>query len=187
MRLSAILMWIVLQLLAVALAAGRVPLWAHHPLPRESLATAEVAAVQIISAALLFPLLLPNFSTSCAIVVLTLPFVQLAGILADETEMRLLVVSALVVLWVGGLALLGPALRTPRAQAVAVALTSAICLGTPLLCYLHNEATADGRALLGVTAPLTWVIAAVPLLAGVIASSWRFHRRSFFAKKPHVD
>jgi hypothetical protein len=188
MRLSAILIWIVLHLLALALAAARVPLWAHHPLPRESLATVEVAAVQIISTALLCPVLLPNFPTSCAIVALSLPFVHLAGILAGESEIKLLAVSSLVLLWIGGVALLMGALRTPRAQAVAVALISAMCLGTPLLCYLHNEATPERTALpVGVTAPLTWIIAACPLLVGVILIVWQVRTRPILARKPHPD
>jgi hypothetical protein len=187
MRLGAILIWIVLQLLALALAAGRVPLWAHHPSPRESLATVEVAAFQIISTALLFPLLLPNFSTSCAIVALSLPFVHLAGILADDPEIRLLVVSALVALWIGGLALLGGALRTPRAQAVGVAIMSSLCLCTPLLSYVHSEATSGATSMLSTWSPGLWLVAATPLAIGIGLRTSRQRARLFSAINPASD
>jgi hypothetical protein len=187
MRLSAILIWIVLQLLALALAAARVPLWAHHPLPRESLATAEVAAVQIISCALLFSLLLPNFFTSCAIIALAIPFIQLAGMLADDPVTNLLLASALVALWLAGLALLSAALRSPRAQALGVAIVSMLCLGTPLLSYLHSEATPGATSMLSTWSPGLWLVAAIPLAIGIGLKATRRRLRLFSAINPALD
>src|SRR5438309_11262832 len=116
-------MWIVLQLLALALGASGAPLWAHHPLPRESLAAAVVFSGQIIALALLFPLLLPNRITSLAVAVMALPFIQLGGLLSGTSETSLMAASAYVELWLVGLAFLAAILREPVAQVVGVSLT----------------------------------------------------------------
>jgi hypothetical protein len=160
-RVGAILLWIVLHLIALGVSAAAVPLWAHHPLPREALAVHVVIALEIAGSAILWPLLFPNFSASVVAVLLVWPFMQLSGVLAAAPQAQLLLASTYVSLWLVGLAVLKIVMPSPAAARIACMLSSAFVLGGIALAYLRSEATSMSGVPLSSFGPLLGAFAII--------------------------
>ena len=63
-----VLLWLIIQLIALGLSAARVPLWANPPAPIESIAAQQMIAVQIAASATLFGWLMPNLVTGVCVI-----------------------------------------------------------------------------------------------------------------------
>jgi hypothetical protein len=191
--LTAILPWLLIQLAALAAGAFGLPVYAHHPLPREALAVQEMLAVQIGATALLFPLLLPNGPTALAAIVLTWPFIQLAGLLSVTPQANLGMTTLYVSLWMAGLFGCSRLLRKKEAMLIGVCLTTLFTFGGVIAWYLHLEAMTGGGniaqsamfgPLLGALSVVggigvqlwPWVEAGLPLIIAIVTrQSVRIH------------
>jgi hypothetical protein len=135
--------------------------------------------IQISSTAMLFPILLPNFSTTAAIVFLTWPFLHLAGLLSPTPETNLLLACLYVSLWITGLRSCVPILHPPRGLPLSICLTQLFTLGTAILWYLKLESSPSAPPqafgpLIGAVQQINtskplwiaWLEAALPLLIG---------------------
>src|SRR5437763_7314657 len=71
-----LLVWLIVQLLALALAAARVPLSAHFVQPGEALAIEEMLVAQFAASAMLFPFLLRDARCCVAMIVTAAPMLQ---------------------------------------------------------------------------------------------------------------
>ena len=145
-HLGALFLWLVIQLLALALPTLQIPLSDNFPRPIERLAVHELVIVQVLAAAMLFPMLFKNIATTIALVASTWPFLQLAGMLAATPTPRLLCAALYLALWMTALALINATLRSRRAQLQATALTTSFTLAGPLLWYLYHEFDTDVTA-----------------------------------------
>ena len=161
---GAIAIWLLVQLIVLALGAARVPLWYRAPDPVERGAIEQVLAAQIIAAALLFPWLMRGAVTSACVVLVSAPFVQLAAMLS-ETEMHRATRAWLyAALWLGALAAWAAALRSPRARLGGVAVAGAVAIGLPVLRYLRLEFSDESLRPLGALARLDPVAGALSQL-----------------------
>ncbi len=140
----ALIVWLLIQLLALSFAALRVPLWARSAAPGDALAIDVMLITQIGAAALLFPALLVNCRTTATLVLVSIPFVEMAGLLAGVLRWRMTLASVLVVAWLVALWLCVPLLRRSRAgPLIGVAIAASITLGGPLLLYLQLESSPE--------------------------------------------
>jgi hypothetical protein len=136
-----ILVWSAIQIGALLLAASRAQLWARMSLPTENYALPIMLAMQIAFVAMLFPWLMQNLRSTVFLFLISALFLQLAGILGDETGWR--IARAIWQSWMGliTLALWRAALRNSRAQMFAIAIASSIAIGGACVCYLQMEFT----------------------------------------------
>ncbi len=187
--------WLALQMLALLAAACRIPFSARFIVPEEQLALHEMFTVQMIASALLFPLLFRTRATGLLAIAATPLMVQLAGVLAAQTEMiPLTLACAYPTLWLLGLGLWSHALGdAPKAKLYGVAAASLLVVGGTLVAYLDREFGAPAQtfdwARHGYQGPLVggitlleaggwtgtvWVFMGTFLLSGLIATTARW-------------
>lgn len=133
-----LLVWLLIQLLALLLAAARVPLSAGFANPPESLALHEMIIAQIAVSGMLFPFLLRDWRTAMVIACMSLPFTLLAGFLASRPFQQTAIIAAYVVCWIFCLASWRAALPA-RLHLTGVAVANILALGGVTLWYLRNE------------------------------------------------
>ena len=136
---GAIAVWLLIQLTTLGLGAARVPLWYGAPDPAERVAAAQMLAVQLITSALLFPWLMRNLATSACVILVSAPFAQLAGMLAQTEPSRLARAWAYAAIWMSALAAWAGALRSSRERLAGVAVAVVLTIGVPVLRYLRFE------------------------------------------------
>jgi hypothetical protein len=132
-------LWLALQLGALGMGAGRVPLSGRFPQPAEGAATVEMLAVQIIASSLLFPGLFKNFSRWALAAASAWPMLRLAALLGGEDVVRVYAAAGYVTVWLATLAVWRWALGTERNQMIGVAAAALWAIGGPVLLYLHGE------------------------------------------------
>ena len=191
LRTVPLLIWILIQLISLSLGCFALPLWAHHPSPRESLAVHEMIAFQMVAAGVLFPFLFPNFRTTVIAIGLIWPFIQLAGFLAAAPQSELQFVSIYVCLWITGLAACNPLLKTRQTALIAIASVQLLILGGALLYYCSLEANLANEKISQTAkfgplvtcvlnldnfgaARFKWIEVCFPLLVGVAGQAIRF-------------
>jgi hypothetical protein len=143
-------------------------------------------AIQIASIGMLFPILLANFLTMIAAVVLAWPFLQLAGILSGAEEIRIISASLYVSVWIVGLWLC-------RDFKLGIVLAELFTLGGAIFWYLYLESGAGGAMPAEIFGPLVggvqlingseklwiaWAEVALPVLIGIIWKVFSTHNRS---------
>ena len=96
---AALLIWLILQIGALMLAAMRVPLWAHAPAGGEFLALAILGITQILAGALLSPLLNRDCRSTVIGIATVWPMLFLAGFLASASMGSVALVCAYVSSW----------------------------------------------------------------------------------------
>lgn len=136
--LAPLLLWAFVQLAALAISAGRVPLSADFPLQAEHSAVEVLAVTQVSVAALTFPLLLPTCRATVATAAVALGFLGFAGLLADAPA-RTASVGLYLTLWLASLHLLNRRPAEVRTRPAALALVGLLTLGPQLLGYLRAD------------------------------------------------
>jgi hypothetical protein len=154
-------LWLIVQLIALALAALRVPLSARFPLPGEQFAIHIMVVAQVTAIALLFPLLLRNATKTLMVVLTTVPFLQFAAYLSSVSLSRAGLAVACVACWIATLALWRAMLRTQRAQMLGVAMALAWSVGGAVIWYVNAESREP--------APIDWSHDGLfgPILGGI--------------------
>lgn len=138
--IPALVIWLTVQLLALGLAAARVPLWARSPAPGDELATDFMLVTQVVVAGLLFPVLLVNIRTTATMILTAAVFIELAGLLAGIPRGRMALAWGALSIWMITLWLIVPLVRRGRwATMLAIAFATCLTLGGPLLLYLRAE------------------------------------------------
>lgn len=161
----ALVIWLGVQLLALGLAAARVPLWARYPSPGDELAIDFMLVTQIVFAGLLFPVLLSNVRATATLILTSAVFIHLAGLLADVPLPRMALGWVFVGGWMVALWLTVPFLKRFRAATLlGIAIATCLTLGGPLLLYLRLEsapAYAPDWPTLGFLGPTTGALAII--------------------------
>jgi hypothetical protein len=153
-----LILWLLIQLAAVALAASRVPLSADFPRPAQALAVHEMVIAQVVGSALFLPVLFRGgWRGWLAMVVTAGPMLMLAAWLARTPLPRVLVAWGEVGMWLAMLALWRAALcervdddadralrwRSARACDILRAAALLLSVGGLLLWYLRTEFQPD--------------------------------------------
>jgi hypothetical protein len=131
--------WVVIQLLALALSSARISLWPRPTLAVEDYALDIMLAAQVAGSALLFPWLMRNIRLATFVVLITLPFLQLAAILASAPTLVVFKTIALLWPWLISLALWRVVLVSERLQLIGVAAATSCSLGGAAMLYLRAE------------------------------------------------
>jgi hypothetical protein len=162
-----LILWLLVQAAALGLAAARVPLSAHFPQPAERQAMAEMLIAQIAAAAVLFPLLLQDWTAFGLAEAASWPMLDLAALLGGQPPARIAWAAGYVTLWLATLTLWQKILGQSPWQRLAVGLASLWTLGGPVLLYLHGEYASGGRIWPPENSPAIWAAAGGPIWAGL--------------------
>lgn len=176
-----------LQWIALALAALRVPLAAGYPQPAEFQAVRLLLATQFAAAAMLFPLLCRNWQTTLTAIASGCVMLLAGGFLADWQPSWAAPACGLLALWLLALAVWRAALPSPYLQAIAAAVLTLWSVGGALLWYFQLELNPDGApagrlsqgpligALIDPRSPggSAWACVAVLLAAGALGGAVR--------------
>jgi hypothetical protein len=191
-----LLLWLTPQLCSLAVSASRLPLSAHPPRPLESIALPQLAAVQIVTAAMLAPLLFQSISCGVAITLSAAPMLQLAGFLSSASMGSELALSLHCACWALGLCAICLELRKSNRVWVCIIVTT-WSLGGLLLAYLNSEFAPSrhlpdvffGPALMSIRvaeraqheaipARLWWLLGVIPVVILIAAHAGQRARRS---------
>jgi hypothetical protein len=137
-----LILWMLIQLAALCLSAGQVPLAAikSFPKPAELIATQVMLTVQIGASALLFPYLMRDLVSTILIIAASWPMTALAECLGSQTQRQPMALTALyVTAWLAGLGLWRIALRSARAKAIGISMASLWTIGGMFLAYFRSE------------------------------------------------
>lgn len=138
-RFLPLVIWCLVQAIAVAVAALRVPLWAAAPGAGEMLAVPVLLTVQILAAAMLWPKLLANWRLALLAVAAVWPFTTLAVLLAAGPLAEVWAVGGYCSAWIAGLFLLGTPFSSTQHFAVPAAVVSTWTVSGPILEFLRRE------------------------------------------------
>jgi len=132
-----LLVWLGLQLLVLLLPVMQVQLSDEFTRPAEKLAAEEMAVAQVGLSALLFGILMRDFSTAIVMAATGWPFLLLAGLLSSTPPYRLLEAGAFISIWIIALGLLR--VDSVKWNAWATAIVSTISIGGAIAAYLREE------------------------------------------------
>ena len=136
---GALVLWLSLQTGAIALAAGRVPLYAEYPQPGEFHAVIILSSIQWLAVALLFPVLWSNWRGAVGVVVSGVVVLLLAGALSASDLREILFIGSYFARCVVTVFAWGEVAQTMRAKMVVAGALGAVNLGGLLLVYLRED------------------------------------------------
>lgn len=136
---AAILVWLLVQIGALMLAALRIPLWAHAPAGGEFLALAILGTTQILAGALLSPLLLRDWRSAAMTIATVWPMLFLAGFLASASMGSIILVGTYISTWILLLAIWRLPLSSTGHHLALSAIAAAWAAAGPLLIYARTE------------------------------------------------
>ena len=132
-----LLVWLGLQLLVLSLPVMQVQLSDEFTRPAEKLAVEEMAVAQVGLSALLFGILMRDFSTAIVMAATSWPFLLLAGLLSSTPPYRLLEAGAFISISIIALGLLR--VDSVKWNAWATAIVSTFAIGGAIAAYLRAE------------------------------------------------
>ena len=135
-----LLVWLVLQLIALSLAVFRIPLSARLLPPGEQFAIHIMLVTQITASAMLFPFLLRDGKTTVMVILSIAPFLQLSSYLSSMPTVRAAMAAAYVATWLLALGTWRATLVSRSSQFVSVAFATALALGGAVIWYVTAEA-----------------------------------------------
>ena len=164
-----LIVWLLAQLVALALGVFRVPLAAKYTRPEESLAPQVTLAAQVAVSALLFPCLMRDWRTATAVIASAWPFVFLASAIAAASTADALTAGGFATVWLLSLATWGAALRGSRFISPAVAVAAVLSIGGATLCYLRLDFAPDAAQAAPPSLPWAWALVSTSCALGGFA------------------
>jgi hypothetical protein len=137
-----LIVWIVIQLIAIILSAIHIRLWATAPRATETLALDELLFAQFLISSLLFPFLCRTWQSTTAMILTSLPMIAFAATLAGIGDSICIACWLNLSIWLLGLLCFRRLLPTPAAELIAVATLSTLNISAILICYLTAEMTS---------------------------------------------
>jgi len=151
-----LLLWLTVQLIALAIGAVGFPLSARKPVPPETLSIQIMLVTQIAAAALLWPLLFLERRASLAVIATAIPFAQAAAFLSVTPRGDAYAAVGLVLVWLIALGVL-PA-RRPGLTMILRAAVILWSIGGAIVTYLQADFSLDAIKPVG---PIVYVLAAL--------------------------
>lgn len=148
--IPSLLLWLLVQLLPLTLAAVNVPLSARYPQPARQFSVELMVAVQVGASSLLFPIIARGTARTIAtvgsagVMLLLAWFLTRLPYAADES-IRVLHAWLWVGVWIAGLGQLLPVSPVPQntefstGQAFVMAAVSLVTIGGSMLAYVASE------------------------------------------------
>jgi hypothetical protein len=151
-----LLVWLTIQLAALAIGAAGVPLSADGVQPPEALSLEVMLVTQIGAAALLWPWAFREGRIAMTVIATAFPFTQAAAFLSATPRAEALTSAGLLLLWFASLAALPTASLGPIATTITRATLVLLAIGGAIATYLRAE-FSDGSsdAAFG---PISWTI-----------------------------
>ena len=137
--LISVSLWGGFQLVLLALAAGQVPLWAHHPFPRENVALNVLSFGQVLLLVLLFPIVGSSWKVLLLNGIVMVCFDELAGLIAAKNQVEVATHLMYVLSWMGGLVTLVKLSISSRTYHLVSTVYLFFTAGTAGLEYLQRE------------------------------------------------
>jgi hypothetical protein len=134
-----LLFWLGVQVGALALAAGRAPLFAEYPQPGEFHAMVILTVVQWLGVGMLFPVLWTNWRGAAWVVASGVVMLLIAGTLSAASAREISPVALYFALFVLVVFVWGEVTCTVRAKMIVAAAFSCVNLGGILLAYLRQD------------------------------------------------
>ena len=134
-----VLIWVLVQMVPLALSAVRIPLWARGAQPAEQFALPVMLLAQVWAASLLFPWLMRDGRSSAFVIALAGPFVCLAGALTAAEGDQIAIALGMSLGWMVALWLWARVLRTPFGRVFGAAIAGNLTLGGAFAAYSYVE------------------------------------------------
>jgi hypothetical protein len=134
-----LILWLALQLIVLSVAAAGIPLASNSPQPPEHLAADEMLVGQFVFVTMLFPYLLRSVWSGLAVILTSLPMLEIAGFLSTSALDRLALAAAFFTMWVIALTLFRLVLTARASCLTAVAIANAYVLGGAILWYVQHD------------------------------------------------
>ena len=166
-----LLLWLVVQLVALLVPAVRVPLAAKYPDPEELQALRVMVAVQVAAGSLLFPVLMANRGTAAAVVATAWPFQMLATALSATPLQQAMAPALYVTAWLASLVLWRASLPLAQGWAWGVAVASVLTVGGAALWYLRVEFVPGGDVTAAWFGPLVAGLQGTPS-SSLLGAAW---------------
>ena len=167
-----LLVWLLVQIGALGIAAGRIPLAARYPETGERLALDLLLGFQVGFSSLLFTWLTRDLNSTVMCIVSCWPMLALAVMLSALPPTALPVTGGFVTLWFATLAIWRMAFRTDSARAIATSIAASWVIGGPVLWYLRGEFNSQSEVFPApLYGPLTGALAQIQS-AGFRAADW---------------
>jgi len=131
------LLWLVVQLVALGMGAGGLPLSAKRINPPEALSIHVMAVTQVAAAAFIWPILMANWRSSVAVIFTSFPFLFASSFLSAATSYQTFAVGGMTFVWLLTLAVLPRAKNDPIWMVTTRALVILWCIGGAILTYLR--------------------------------------------------
>jgi len=180
-------LWLVIQLLALAIGSGGVRFSAKLVNPPELLSIQVMATIQAASAALLWPILMRSWRVSLAVVLTAIPFFQAVGFLSATPFRELATGGGILFVWLVTLAVLPRAANASTCTMILRAVIIAWCVGGAIVSYLAAEFSNALSPSVG--GPIVQILSALQgenalrsffidgfILIGVVAARMIMHR-----------
>ena len=177
-----LLFWLLIQVGALTLAAGRVPLAARYPIAGERYALDLLLAVQVGFAAMLFPWLLRDLSTAVMAIASCWPALALAVMLSSLKPGTLVIAGGYLTLWLASLTAWRFALANEKSQMIGTAVAATWAIGGPVVWYLRAEFNSPMQSALNpgpFFGPLTGALTQIGA-SGARLSDWLVLAMLFF-------
>jgi len=135
----ALLLWLAIQIAALALAAARAPLFAEYPQPGEFHAVTILITVQWLAIAMLFPVLWQDWRAFTCIAVSGLVMLLFAGALSATSLAALAPTALYMTLFMLAVFVMSTIPRLNRSKLILSAVITTLSFGAPLLAYLRED------------------------------------------------
>jgi hypothetical protein len=134
-----LLVWLLIQLLALTMAAARVKLWAQFFAGGEIYAVDELIVAQFIGSSLLFPFLCRSSRSTFAMIVSSVSMIALAGFLSWRSLERCGWIALNLALWMAALHAWWRVVKGSPFDLIAVAIAGVMNIAGPIVAYLSLE------------------------------------------------
>jgi hypothetical protein len=151
-----IALWFAPQWLILLLTLGHVPLWLNLPIRMDDLVLPMLLSVQIVTAAMLFPLLLRNWQSLAATIAVSWPILQFAAFVSAVPLAQWASAAAYLSLLLLVLGTWNIVLRSQNARLLAAAFVTILTIGGALLAYLQAEFSGQPAPSLNLSRTALW-------------------------------